>query len=264
VAEIARPFLLMVAGTAAVLLATGTVDADGGFALPNPFAQFLGEARHSSPPPTDAEREMSDRIWRFVFAPVARGWFTTRTPAQARAGLLTGQGGPMAVGLYYDWLHRTAYASSGARYASIADDVEADLATIPDAFASICRVTGLDRQRAVALDNLPAMGAEAGDVTQARKAENAKQVGWFVYSLHYRRQAYAYALDRLLVDGPDPKAMIVDADLALLGTQVAAAERHEFCAGSVRPGSPHRSEPMAPSRFVHGNPVTASGAPPGS
>lgn len=247
----------------AALLMASSVRA-GGFTLPNSLAELFGGGPEAVPPPSDEERGMTDRIWRFVFAPEVRGWFTTRTPTEARAGLLTGRSGPMVIDLYYDWLRRTAYASSGVRYATITDDIDADLATIPDTFTAICRVEEIDRERRTALKNLQ-LGPDSSAAAAARRAENEREVGWFVASLRYRSDAYGYALDHLLVDAPDPKAKGVDAGLARLDAQVAAAERHRFCVSTAAVGTlPRPSGPEIPSRFVHGNPATVPGRPPGS
>lgn len=203
---------------------------------------------------TAAEVEMSDRLWRFVASPDAPPWMAER-PRTLRPGATAGG---VDIGRYYTWLHGAEYSSSAVRYATVADDIAADLGTLPGAFAAVCAVERVDRQRVVAATGLPDAGADLAFGLEARQAENDRQIGEFVWALRYRYESYGFALDHLLVETPDAAARHVDAALAQLEPEVRAAEEGRFCGGQLdRPR--RRAPPSLPSRFVHGNPPSASG-----
>ena len=158
---------------------------------------------------------------------------------------------------YYGYLHGTAYQSARVRYATMTDDIEADLATIPDTFAVICKVETIDRQRQLAAANLPAGAAMEGDL-RARLAENGQQISAFADALRYRYDSYDYALDHLLIETPYPAARTVDLDLKRLEVEVAIAERGDFCGtGEVRSGSPDLRELSILPRYEHEAPPRA-------
>ncbi len=144
---------------------------------------------------------------------------------------------PAPIDRYYARLHAAAYQSSSVRYGALADDVEADIATLPESFAAICAVQQVDRQREAAAANLPDVGGASRANIAARRADNQDQIDWFVHAVRYRYDAYNYALDHLLVETPDSQAKAVDAELADLGQGVERAERGAFC-GRADPASP--------------------------
>ena len=204
---------------------------------------------------TDEETEMANRIWRFVTSGHTKDWFADVAAELHRTRLTAGTGILAGHDRYYNWLHGTSYQSATVRYATLSSDVDADLATVPGTFDSICAVLQIDHERAVAAANLPRLGPGPNGDADARRAENEDQIDWFVRSLRYRYDSYDYALDHLLVETPHSAARGVDADLAELEGDVLAAERGEFCGAGLTPhaGNPH-PEPVIPSRYTHSNP----------
>ena len=201
---------------------------------------------------SDTERDMHNRVWRFLVAPHAEDWFMDTAVELQRTGL--GRPRSFEPSRYYKWLREARYQSSRIRYNTIADHAQADIGTAPQTFLAICRVIETDRQRAVASQSLS--GLSAGDV-QARRSENEMFIGWFVASLRYRYDAYSYALDHLLVETPHEEAMAADATLSELAIWVERAERRDFCsqATSSRYGGgqaiPSRILSPAPSEGVY-------------
>lgn len=196
----------------------------------------------------DEEREMHDRVWRFLTAPHARDWFMD-TAVELRRTRLAGAGTTAQFDprRYHAWLRERDYASSRVRYRTVADHALADIGTAPATFAVICDVIELDRRRGLA-------SAELGGLTHrdvvARRAENLATIGWFTQALRYRHDAYAAALDRLLVETPHPEAREVEMRLGELVVHVEAAERGDFCGGArVYSGKDARQEAL-PSRLL--------------
>ncbi len=199
------------------------------------WAQRLGDFGRpaypydASPPPkaagatfnlTDEERDMHNRIWRFLVAPHAAEWF--RWEAFERLE-------PTEVTHYYAWLQRTDFRSSRTRYTALADAIRADLGTIPTTFAAICAVIEVDRRRAVALRGVAGIGPQTATQVAARHADNSRAIDRFVWALGVRDDSYTFAQNHLLVETPHEEAMIVDGLLGELSVHVAVAERGDFC-----------------------------------
>ncbi len=163
---------------------------------------------------------------------------------------------------YYNWLHGTAYQSAPVRYATLADDVGADLATLPDTFAAICKVEAIDAQRRLAAANVPTDAATHANLA-ARLAENAGQIGSFTAALHYRYDSYDYALNHLLVETPYPAAKAVDRDLDALKLEVQLAQSGNFCGKAGRQGAGAAAS-VIPPRYDHDRKADPSGPTAGS
>ncbi|HVY51127.1 MAG TPA: hypothetical protein VHA07_06145 [Devosia sp.] len=180
---------------------------------------------------SDQEREMRDRIWRYLVAPHAFDWFGASIVELQRTRLLPVSGKGPRIDRYYDWLHRQSFASSRTRYARIGDDVTVDIEMMPSAFASICAVLEVDRQRGVAANGLADLDEATRRDAAARQAENDTQIDWFTAAVRNRYESYSYALDHLLVETPHQEAVRVNGLLSELAADLEQAERGDFCAG---------------------------------
>lgn len=194
---------------------------------------------------TDDEREMHDRVWRFLVAPHAKDWFMDTVVELRRTRLSGDRTQRFDPDRYYRWLRQTRYESSRVRFATVADHARSDIDTAPTTFDVICRVLEVDRQRGVASREL--QGLAASEVA-ARRAENQQFIGWFTLAVRYRFDAYSYALDHLLVETPHREAVEVDRRLSELHIHVERAERGDFCSGGVSFGDAH--DRALPSRVL--------------
>lgn len=176
---------------------------------------------------TDQEREMHDRVYRFLIARHAKDWAFDYEQVIFVAGVFSSR--PDKFDLYYRWLTNERYASSRVRFNTIADDVGADLLTLPTTFKAICAVVEIDRQRAVAAAELDDIEPAVIRQMRLRKAENDLYVGRFVAALGYRYGSYSYALDHFLVETPHGEAIEVDERLSRLAIWVDRAEAQDFC-----------------------------------
>jgi hypothetical protein len=201
---------------------------------------------------SDQERDMHNRVWRFLVAPHAEDWFMDTAVELQRTRMTGARDHKFERDRYYEWLHESEYRSSRIRYNTVADHAQSDINTSPQTFTAICRVIEMDRQRSVASRELN--GLSYGDVA-ARRAENDMFIAWFTRALSYRYDAYSYALDHLLVETPHEEAVGVDGRLSELAIWVERAERGDFCfnaSGTAR-GEEHR----IPSRVL--TPVPGEG-----
>lgn len=197
---------------------------------------------------TDQEREMHDRVWRFLVAPHTRDWFYDTAVELQRTRLSGVRDTAFAPTRYYTYLRSTEYASSAVRYRTVANDITLDIATLPTTFAAICAVIEVDRQRAVAVANVTLAAPDAPEEAAARKWENDRRIAWFTRALDYRHQSYATALERLLVETPHPEARTVDHLLAQMEAFVTRARAGQFCPGSA--GGAVSKDGGLPSRYA--------------
>jgi hypothetical protein len=194
---------------------------------------------------SDEERDMHNRVWRFLVAPHAEDWFMDTAVELQRTRLAAAKA--FHPERYYKWLHAKPYASSRVRYSTVADHIQSDINTAPQTFAAICRVIELDRQRALASRSLD--GLSATDVA-ARRAENEVHIGWFASALRYRHDAYGLALDRLLVETPHAEAVDAEARLTTLAIWVERAKRRDFCGDAGGWGAGRDGGRALPSRVL--------------
>ncbi|RDE10491.1 hypothetical protein [Pelagibacterium lacus] len=218
---------------------------------------FAGQARaaHAGEPVsrfnlTDQEREMHDRVWRFLVAPHAHDWFYDTAVEMQRTRLSGVRDTEFLADRYYETLRATRYASSRVRYGKVGNDIALDIATLPATFAAICRVIEVDRQRAIAVAHV-ALGAQEGPAeVAARKWENDQTIAWFTRALDYRFTSYSLALERLLVETPHEEGRLVDAQLARMQPYVERARAGDFCL-TGGDGLVFKDTPL-PSRFETG------------
>lgn len=196
---------------------------------------------------TDQEREMHDRTWRFLVAAHSRDWMFDTTVELQRTRIGPAKDHKYTPERYYNWLRTTQYQSSPIRYATVGRHVLADIDTLPSTFLSICAVQEVDRQRRVALAELPGMEQSVAANVAARRTENQWHVDWFVRALNYRYQSYLYALDHLLVETPHEQSMAVDENLRRMRPFVDRANRGDFCSGGA--GGSGSGGVTIPSRF---------------
>jgi hypothetical protein len=179
---------------------------------------------------TDQEREMHDRVWRYLTSAHVKDWsFDSSVEFQrTRIGRTDHK---FKIDRYYKLISSERYASSRVRYSTMADHISIDIDLMPSTFQSICAVLEVDRQRTVAATEIaglePAMRQEQRD----RQVENGERIGWFVRAIRYRYESYNYALEHLLVETPHEEAVRVDGNLSHLLMWVERGERGDFCGG---------------------------------
>lgn len=178
---------------------------------------------------TDQEREMHDRVWRYLIAAHAKDWsFDTSVEFQrTRIGRTDHK---FKIDRYYKLISSEKYASSRVRYATMADHIKLDIELVPSTFESICAVIEVDRQRAVAAGDL-VLEARMVQEQRDRRAENDEKIAWFVRAIRFRYENFNYALEHLLVETPHEEAVEVDGLLSDLLIWVERGERGDFCGG---------------------------------
>jgi hypothetical protein len=177
----------------------------------------------------DQEIEMRDRVWRYLVAPHAYDWFGDVAVEFQRTRIVPISAKPLDRTLYYRWLTAERFASSRVRYTRIEEDAIADLGMMPSAFAAVCAVIELDRQRGVASNQIAGLEDEVAANAALRHEENRIVIDWFARSVAHRYESYAYALDHLLVETPHEEAVAANGRLTDLAVWAEAAQAGDFC-----------------------------------
>jgi hypothetical protein len=206
---------------------------------------------------TDQEREMRDRVWRYLVSPHANDWFGDTAVELQRTGIAPRKDKPLPVDRYYRWLHGTVFASSPVRFDRISSDITSDIDTLPSTFTAICAVIEIDRRRGVASNGIAGLEDKVLENAAARQQENRTIIAWFTEALTNRYDSYSYALDHLLIETPHEQAVRTNGLLNDLDVYVEAAGRNEFCNGPSRP-SGHSDTIVIPSRILHDRTILGS------
>jgi hypothetical protein len=180
---------------------------------------------------TDDERRLRDLAFALIQPPYDRNrWYS----AFAEYGI----GGPpdatlfdrTAYWLHIDLLYRRSEASA---YALIVTDARNDVERLEPFFETAGYVAGIDARRVQSLGFIAASsGLSEGERVNAlaRNNENAAVIGWVCAALRARTAGYRYALERLVLGAPSPRAIEGERALALLQARTA---RHCAPAGAL-------------------------------
>jgi hypothetical protein len=125
---------------------------------------------------------------------------------------------------------RTAYGrelidephrSHSSRYAQLMDDVRDDLTRFDPFFANAITVLDLDRKRNASLKFVSELSPREREDAIARMRENTLIVQWVTQCLEQRVSSYRWALERLVIQGPDNIAADADRLIGELAAQTA-------------------------------------------
>ncbi len=184
---------------------------------------------------TDEEKEMHNRVWRYLISPHAEKWFFNIASEWQRTRLIAMDSKKFAIDEYYNYLRTQKFSSSKTRYNAIAREIEADIKMSPAVFRAICAVKEIDRRRNIAVYSIASASEAEIAAVKKRQIENEIFINWFIRALRYRYDSYSFALDRLLIETPHEEARIVDARLSEMIIVVNSAENENFCNENLLP-----------------------------
>jgi hypothetical protein len=127
---------------------------------------------------------------------------------------------PLDVTAYAAVLMSRPTRSPASRYEWMLDDIRNDLERIGPFFRTAARVSDLDNKRAQSLSYIPVLSEEERANAFSRIAENQLAVAWVQHSLHLRCDAYRFALERLVIAVPSPRAAEVERTLNRLQLEI--------------------------------------------
>jgi hypothetical protein len=125
---------------------------------------------------------------------------------------------------------RTAYGralidephrSHASRYAQLIDDVRGDITRFEQFYGTAVRVVDMDRKRNATMAHLSVLSPRERADAVARMQENSLIVQWVQQCLERRVSSYRWALERLVLQAPDPMAADADRLIGELAAQTA-------------------------------------------
>jgi hypothetical protein len=168
---------------------------------------------------TDDERLLRDYAYPLIEPPHTRpewkGVFGDYTPLPApwRREVIFDRT------LYGRLLIDEPHRSHASRYAQLMEDVRDDLTRIEPFFAVATRVLDMDSKRNQARTIVSGLSPREDADATARMAENALVIKWVQHCLKQRAASYRWALERLVLQAPDPMVAEADRLIALLESQ---------------------------------------------
>jgi hypothetical protein len=159
---------------------------------------------------TDGERQLRDQTYPVIEPPHSRpAWKAVFGEYQVLAS-------PWRQKVVFD---RTAYGrqlidephrSDASRYSLLIDDVRDDVTRFEPFYATAARVLDLDRKRNASLAHVSQLSPRERADAVARMEENTLIVQWVQQCQERRISSYRWALERLVVQGPDGMAAEAD------------------------------------------------------
>lgn len=171
---------------------------------------------------TDRERLMRDLAWAIVMPQIEEQRHDRMLTELRRTRILPAERARIDKESYVETLIGVDFRSSGARYARLQADIEADVTRVEPFFQTATQVAEDDRVRARAADRVPEVTSEERQNVDARIEENRLLVAWVRQSFDERIVTYRYALDRLVLETPDRAAVSVEASLSVLERVLAS------------------------------------------
>jgi hypothetical protein len=171
---------------------------------------------------TDGERQLRDQAYPFIEPPHSRpAWKSVFGDYQVLAS-------PWRQKVVFD---RTAYGrqlidephrSDASRYSLLMEDVRDDITRFEPFYATAAKALDLDRKRSASLEHVSQLSPRERADAVARMEENTLIVQWVQQCLERRISSYRWALERMVVQGPDNMAAEAD---RLIG-ELAALSAH--------------------------------------
>jgi hypothetical protein len=173
---------------------------------------------------TDDERRLRDMAYGLLRAPGEPDLLHQLTPLDIDYARVIDGPGPV--------LDRTDYArklvaiparSEEMRYARLIDDIRSDAAQLENFFATARRVADMDRRRDQSLAHVAGLNEAELSGAQARIRENGSIIARVHHALEERAAAYRYAIERLVISAPSPRAAEAERAWTELQRRIAAA-----------------------------------------
>lgn len=170
---------------------------------------------------TDAERQLRDLAYPMIEAPLSRpAWKSVfgdykTIPSPWHQKIVFDRT------MYGRTLIDEPHRSHSSRYAQLIEDVRNDTTRFEPFFASAIRVIDLDRKRNASMSRVSELSPKERDDAVARMQENSLIVQWVQQCLEQRVASYRWALERLVIQAPDPMASDADRLIGELAAQTA-------------------------------------------
>lgn len=173
---------------------------------------------------TEDEKELRARAWRFLVPDADRTAFEQLFERLHVVRLLPTHG-PLDVTAFHRLLLRPEFRSLVSRYLRLREAIDADHALIYPFRLTAVHVRQADGVRDRALDHVGQLSGDDEAQAVARICENAAIIARVHRALFDRAAQYRYALEHLLIEGPEREAILVERSLGALEADLLAMGR---------------------------------------
>jgi hypothetical protein len=170
---------------------------------------------------TDNERQLRDYAYPLIEPPHSRPAWKSVFGDYATIASPWRQAPPFDHTAYGRALIDEPHRSHASRYAQLIDDVREDITRFELFYSTAVRVIDLDRKRDATMAHIPELSPRERADAVARMQENALIVQWVQQCLERRVSSYRWALERLVLQAPDPMAADADRLIGELAAQTA-------------------------------------------
>jgi hypothetical protein len=204
---------------------------------------------------TDDETELRDRSWRFVMPARESSWFQTLVGTLVRTRILPQDLRLTDPSFYYVQL--ATRRSPAPLYRQISEDAMADAALIGPFVETALRVLQADEWRRKSLAHVKDLDPDQIENAAMRMAENRCLIAIVREESSARLAAYRFALERVLIETPDIRAIEAERSLSHLATSRASLDNLNIA--SLRQNEARIAACAYEERFV---PVNGQGGQP--
>ncbi len=170
---------------------------------------------------TDDERQLRDLAYPLIEPPHSRpAWRSVFGDYQPMPSPWR-QAPPFDRTAYGRMLIDEPHRSHSSRYAQLIEDVRGDITRFELFFPSAIKVLDLDRRRDASLSRVSELSPRERADAVARMQENSLIVQWVQQCLERRVSSYRWAVERLVLQAPDPMAADADRLISELAAQTA-------------------------------------------
>jgi len=218
----------------AVLVVLGGCATQGDFGEINPsltrddmhdWLSIAGKpARPSDFPLTEDERALRDLAYPLIEQPYDRQKFYSVAGEYGLIG--ANRRVPFDRTAYTAHLFGDERRTATSRYAALQDDIDNDTTRLPQFFETAARVLDIDSKRRKSMFYVSALSESERTNAVRRMEENAGIVAMVRRSLAERASAYRYALERIVIMTPNPRAVQVEQALNVLQSKIAYYRNH--------------------------------------
>ena len=127
---------------------------------------------------------------------------------------------------YFTHLMAAGERSPDSRYAQLMDDIRNDSTRLPQFFETAGRVLDIDTKRRKSMAYVSSLSDVEKTQAKERMRENARVVSMVRTSIAQRATSYRFALERLVITTPSPRAVEAERVLTSLQSQVAHYRNH--------------------------------------
>jgi hypothetical protein len=170
---------------------------------------------------TDNERQLRDVAYPLIEPPHSRpAWRSVFGDYQPMPSPWR-QAPPFDRSAYGRALIDEPHRSHSSRYAQLIEDVRNDITRFELFYGSAIKVIDLDRRRDASLSRVSELSPRERADAVARMQENSLIVQWVQQCLERRVSSYRWAVERLVLQAPDPMAAEADRLITELAAQTA-------------------------------------------